>query len=154
MADDDSIQVEVTDACGRVTAVQQEWIRRHAGAAMVRLGVSGRVGVRIVSDAEMDAAHRRHSGVEGTTDVLTFDLRAPGSAGLDTDVLVCVDEAERQARAAGHPVERELLLYVVHGVLHCLGHDDHDEASAARMHAAEDALLIEIGVGATFGSVA
>jgi len=42
------------------------------------------------------------------------------------------------------------LLYVVHGVLHCLGHDDHDEAGYASMHALEDRVLYAIGVGATF----
>ena len=38
----------------------------------------------------------------------------------------------------GHRVERELLLYCVHGLLHCLGHDDHDEAGWRAMHARED----------------
>src|SRR6185369_8183115 len=96
--------------------------------------------VRVVGDEEMAAAHQRFSGVAGTTDVLTFDLTEAGGA-LDVDLLVCFDEASRQAASRGHGVERELLLYVVHGVLHCLGHDDHEEAAAARMHAEEDRVL-------------
>jgi rRNA maturation RNase YbeY len=71
--------------------------------------------------------------------------------GLDTDILACVDVAARQASIRGYSVEKELLLYIVHGVLHCLGHDDHDEAAAARMHATEDAVLTAIGVGAVYG---
>lgn len=100
----------------------------------------------------MAAAHVRHSGVEGTTDVLTFDLREDPAAGgaLETELLLCVDEARRQAAALGHLAERELLLYALHGVLHCMGEDDHDEAAAARMHAREDRVLTAIGVGATF----
>ncbi|VAX42159.1 hypothetical protein MNBD_PLANCTO03-1432, partial [hydrothermal vent metagenome] len=77
---------------------------------------------------------------------------SPGREGqpLDVDLLLCVDEARRQAEARGFTIERELLLYLVHGVLHCLGYDDHTEADAARMHAEEDRLLEAAGVGATY----
>lgn len=71
--------------------------------------------------------------------------------GLDTDIVVCHDEALRRSRPVGYAVERELLLYVVHGVLHCLGWDDHDEAAAAWMHRAEDEVLTAIGVGPVYG---
>src|SRR4051812_16319536 len=109
----------------------------------------------------MALAHQKYQGISGTTDVLTFDLSpappptpvSPGSPSphaLDADLLVCADEATRQAAARAHTPERELLLYIIHGVLHCLGHDDHDEAAGARMHALEDSTLEAIGVGATY----
>lgn len=123
--------------------------------AMERLGATGEVRVRLVEDAEMAAAHQRHCGVPGTTDVITFDLTEGGSArgkALDVDLLVCADEAERQARTRGHEVRGEVLLYIVHGMLHCLGHDDHDEADASAMHAREDEVLTAIGVGATYAT--
>jgi ssRNA-specific RNase YbeY (16S rRNA maturation enzyme) len=47
-------------------------------------------------------------------------------------------------------LEKEALLYALHGLLHCLGHDDHDEAAYQAMHALEDALLDAIGVGPVF----
>jgi rRNA maturation RNase YbeY len=108
----------------------------------------------------MAAAHARFSRVEGTTDVLTFDLTegasgtrpAAGAAPLDADILLCLDEARRQASARGIPVERELLLYFVHATLHCLGEDDTNDDAAAAMHAREDALLCAIGVGVTFAA--
>lgn len=119
---------------------------------MRELGCQGEVRVRVMADAEMAAAHERYSGVPGTTDVLTFDLREERTeaAPLDTDILVCIDEARRQAAERGMTAERELLLYIVHGVLHCLGYDDHDEAAHRAMHAEEDRVLEAIGVGRTF----
>ena len=63
---------------------------------------------------------------------------------------LCLDEAARRAIEFGHGVERELLLYAVHGVLHCLGHDDHEEEQRARMHREEDRLLAAVGVGAVY----
>lgn len=49
-----------------------------------------------------------------------------------------------------HTPDDEMTLYVLHGVLHCLGHDDTDEDSFARMHAEEDRLLTAAGLGALF----
>jgi probable rRNA maturation factor len=137
-----------------MTSESRYWLCEHATAALRVLGCLGEVRARVVNDAEMAAAHEKYSGVPGTTDVLTFDLRDdPGGGGpLDTDILVCIDEARRQAAARGLRVERELLLYIVHGVLHCLGFDDHDGAGAAAMHAEEDRVLEAIGVGRTFES--
>jgi probable rRNA maturation factor len=99
-------------------------------------------------------------GINETTDVLTFDLREPvGSPDsearqpLDTDIMVCIDEAARQVVERGADaaeVRRELLLYAVHGILHCLDHDDHDDDDFDRMHAAEDEILKAIGVGPVF----
>lgn len=156
-ADDDPLpprcNVDLIDAEGSLAASHLAWIRTHARRALDTLGCTGEARVRIVGDAEMAPAHARHTGVAGTTDVLTFDLRddpASGGTDLDVDIMVCVDEASRRAAEFGHTPERELLLYIVHGVLHCLGHDDHDDASFERMHAAEDQLLERIGVGRTF----
>ncbi len=144
--------------------------------------LSGEVRVLIVNDAEMSAAHLEYCEIEGTTDVLTFDMSevelsddeitgrdlsgvgvdglvpvgddrsalVPHLPTLDVDILVCADEAAREAGSYGHSVAQELLLYVLHGTLHCLGHDDHDEASHAAMHAAEDRVLAATGIGATF----
>jgi probable rRNA maturation factor len=108
-----------------------------------------RFHIEVVDDAEMDRLHRAHSGVPGTTDVLTFLQSEPGEP-IDADVALCLDEARRQAAEFGHAAERELLLYAVHALLHCAGHDDHDPAAFERMHAEEDRILEAIGVGATF----
>ncbi len=154
--------VFVADATGRLAEPDRGWVARQLGSCLGHLAAGGEVRVRVVDDAAMDAAHRRYCNIPGTTDVLTFDLRdaQQGAGGasadpLDTDLLVCLDEAVRAAAARGHEVRRELLLYSLHGVLHCLGEDDHDDAAAARMHAREDAVLEAIGVGRVYaGGVA
>lgn len=119
-------------------------------AALRVLKARGDVRVNCVDDARMAAAHRQFSRVEGTTDVLTFDLRDGALGPLDVDILVCVDEAARRAAEFGHPVSHELVLYAVHGVLHCLGEDDQDDEAAARMHRREDEVLEAIGLGRVF----
>ena len=78
-----------------------------------------RVDALLVGDAAMDAAHRRYSGVEGTTDVLSFPGHDEGdpAAAVEVDLIVCTDVAAREAALRGHPTEREILLYAVHGTL-------------------------------------
>jgi probable rRNA maturation factor len=158
---DGGVVLEVADLGGLLKPPARAWLTDHARRAAAMLASAGEVRVRVVGDAEMAAAHERYQGISGTTDVLTFDLSdapagAPVDVGrpsarvLDTDILICFDEASRQALARVHTTERELLLYIIHGVLHCLGHDDHDEAAAARMHAVEDRVLDALGVGATY----
>jgi probable rRNA maturation factor len=108
-----------------------------------------RVHLEVVDDAAMDRLHRERSGIAGTTDVLTFP--AHGETGpIDVDIVACADEAARRAAEFGHAVDRELLLYALHGLLHCCGHDDHEPAAHDRMHAEEDRILRALGVGATF----
>jgi probable rRNA maturation factor len=129
------------------------WIRDRAAAVIDRVAVEQDVNitrctVRIVDDAEMSAAHQRFSRVSGPTDVLTFVSDA--GDGLEIDLLACLDEASRRVASFEHDATHELLLYVVHGVLHAVGHDDHDPESHARMHAEEDRLLTEIGVGPVY----
>lgn len=109
-----------------------------------------RVTVRIVSDREMTGHHLRHRGEGTTTDVLTFPASAAGEP-IAADIVICADVAARAAGERGHPIERELLLYALHGLLHCAGFDDHDPVSHGAMHAEEDRILEAIGVGATFG---
>lgn len=132
------------------------WLRAMAGDAVAILvedhpNADHDVRVRLVADDEMADAHQRYADVPGTTDVLTFDLSGDGRT-LDVDIMVCVDEARRQGERLGHETRRELLLYIVHGVLHCLGHDDHHDDDYRRMHDAEDRVLERLGVGRTFAA--
>lgn len=99
------------------------------------------------------AALRAVSGVAPVNDLTGGTGVSPVSASpdaahpLDVDLALCVDEADRHGALRSGRLREELLLYLIHGVLHCLGHDDADEASARRMHEREDEILRAIGVG-------
>jgi rRNA maturation RNase YbeY len=55
-----------------------------------------------------------------------------------------------QARLRGHSAQAELVLYITHGMLHNLGHDDLDEDKAQAMHAEEDRILKALGYGTIY----
>ncbi len=102
-----------------------------------------RVDALVVGDDAMDAAHRRHSGVAGTTDVLSFPAHDEGdpAAPVEVDLIVCADFAAREAAARGHAPDEELLLYAIHGTLHAAGMRDDTPESHAAIHAEEDRIL-------------
>ena len=143
--------ISLIDDTGRLPAQDALIDRLRAAAAHLRL--HGELRIRVLADAAMEAAHLEYLDAPGTTDVITFDLaggETEHTGVLDADLLLCLDEAERQAARRDHGVTEELLLYAIHGIMHCLGHDDHDDDAFARMHAAEDEVLEAIGVGPIF----
>ncbi len=167
------VAIRVEPGCPPVDTV---WLRDGIDRVIGHVQVCfGTVAVQIVTDESMLRFHHRHSGVATTTDVLTFPSSVPqagpcpeppqGQPGgqlreparlresvptIDVDLVLCRDEAARRADERNHPVERELLLYALHGLLHCAGYDDHEPADYERMHAEEDRILEAVGIGATF----
>jgi len=97
------------------------------------------VSLLLTDDAEIGSLHAQHLGDPSPTDVMSFDLDG------DAEVVVSVETAAREARA-DHPVAHEVALYVVHGLLHLCGFDDHSAGDRARMRAAERAVLDAVGV--------
>ena len=128
------------------------FLRRHLRRAHEHLNPTLReMSLALVNDARMSALHARFMNVAGPTDVLTFPLDedARGRA-ISGEVVVCVPEARRRARELRVPVERELLLYALHGMLHLCGFDDRTDRDFARMHRTEDMILAKLGVGPVF----
>ncbi|MFN9126522.1 MAG: rRNA maturation RNase YbeY [bacterium] len=113
---------------------------------------SARVDALLVGDEAMDAAHRRYMNIVGTTDVMSFPAHdeSDAAAAVEADLIVCVDVAAREAAARGHAVDREILLYAVHGTLHACGFRDDSEGEAARIHAEEDRILAAAGIGMVY----
>lgn len=89
-------------------------------------------------------------GHEGTTDVITFcylegdeDLFA---GDIAVDLFICADVAEREGeKRANSTYARELVLYIVHGLLHSAGEDDLDSVSRKKMRRRERELMAVLG---------
>ncbi len=137
---------------GRARGLDLQWIRTTLAAALdhVERPMAG-ITVKIVDDTRMRDLHKRHRGRACTTDVLTFD-HSLGKGPVEADIVLCLDEAARRAAQLGHSIERELVLYALHGVLHCAGFDDRTPQDFEAMHAEEDRILTAIGVGRTFAA--
>lgn len=124
-------------------------LRRAALHAAAAEGFrAGELSIAVVGRRAMAGLHNRYLGLAGPTDVLSFDLGTDRRARrIEGEIVVCADVARRVAGAGTRGLARELALYVVHGVLHLAGYDDHRPRDFARMHAREDELLAETGLG-------
>ena len=93
---------------------------------------------------------------QGATDVLAFPIehlkpgvvpeRRPGGPPLNIgDVVIAPSFVRAQAEAAGVPINEELSLMVVHGLLHLLGYDHQEDKEADEMEDRERQLLARAG---------
>jgi probable rRNA maturation factor len=136
----------------RLSPADVAWLSGAVDAVAARLPQPvARAAVELVDDGRMSALHARFMNDPSTTDVLTFAQNEPG-APVDCDVAVCVDEAARRGAGRPHGTREELLLYVLHALLHACGFDDRDPASHAAMHAEEDRILVACGFGPLFAA--
>jgi len=103
----------------------------------------GEADVAVVGAEEMARLNAQWLGRDDVTDVLSFDLSGsdPSGGPLSAQIVVCADLAAAEAEKRKLPPQRELLLYVLHGLLHVIGYDDTTPDAAGRMHAREDELL-------------
>jgi probable rRNA maturation factor len=144
--------IEVLDPAGLLHEDESELIVDALGKLVERVGrPCVRCAIEIVNDRKMTLLHRRWMNDDSTTDVLTFPMSAPNEP-IDVDIAVCLDEAERRAGEFGHDRLRELVLYALHGLLHVIGHDDHDADDFRVMHDEEDRLLDAVGLGRVFAA--
>jgi probable rRNA maturation factor len=129
-------------------------LREAAQKALAHESAPSRAELTLVitGDDKIRDLNRQYRGMDAPTDVLSFaetDARfvaASDEAVYLGDVIISYPRAEAQAASAGHSVADELLLLIVHGALHLLGHDHAGRAEKRKMWAAQKEILNELGV--------
>lgn len=109
----------------------------------------------LTDDAQMKELNRDYLGIDAPTDVLSFPASESQGSEIDPetgsrymgDILISMPYAARSAEKAGHGLEAEVQLLVVHGVLHLLGHDHAEADEKARMWKAQTEILESLGLG-------
>jgi probable rRNA maturation factor len=121
-----TLAVEVVSA-GRLRAPGlANWLQATAPRA-----ARGTVVIALTSDARVRQLNARYRATNAPTDVLAFAAEEPGFLG---EVVIARGVARRQARQAGHPVQVELRVLALHGLLHLLGYDhERDDGRMARI---------------------
>jgi probable rRNA maturation factor len=112
--------------------------------SMARAGLAGPISLVLVDDREMRELNARFLDHDHATDVLAFPFE-PEADGIEGEVVVSVETAEREAASRGLAFDRELLLYVTHGILHLTGMEDHTREGRRRMDRAANRILDALG---------
>lgn len=143
------------DIRGAVRGLPHREIEEFVAACLARLRAAkalvrhpDEVSVAFVDDAEMKKLNRTFRGRNRTTDVLTFegdheDL-PPGVPASLGEVVICLDQARRQAREQRHPLATEVRYLLLHGLIHALGFDH--ETDDGEMDALELRIRPRVGL--------
>ncbi len=112
------------------------------------------LSVVIARDEQVQALNQQFRGVDAPTDVLSFPAdvlpMSPNAEDIEPpylgDLIIAYPYTVQQAEEAGHPVEDELVLLVIHGTLHLLGYDHDTAEHQDEMWAEQTAALEQAGV--------
>lgn len=130
----------------RVVDVDERRLRAAVELVMSDAGVTeATISLAIVDDEAIHVLNRRYLDHDEPTDVLSFVLEE-GDETLDGEIVASGERAAAVAPGYGWSSADELLLYVVHGALHLVGHDDQTEETVELMRAAEAVTLAKLGV--------
>ena len=126
----------------RQVSVDLKRLRTHANRAVRLVGelsthrqLPENISVVLVSDRRIAQLHRDYMKVSGPTDIITFD---------HGDLFISAERAQRQAADFGSSLEREVRLYLIHGLLHLVDFDDHSPEDAAAMSEVQEQLLAKL----------
>ena len=104
--------------------------------AREKLG-SGDLSIAFVDRATMRRINRQFLKHDFDTDVLAFPL----DGLLIGEIVISTDYAEKEAKRRKIPVMEEISRYVVHGILHLAGYDDHTPAAKSKMWKRQESYL-------------
>jgi len=139
------------------------------------------VSLLVTDDATVRRLNLEFRGLDETTDVLSFSASHSGhwegeeEAPQDRllkpaesdpfsfpwpedeppplgEVVVSLPQARRQAEQSGTPLEREMALLIIHGVLHLAGHDHLEPEETGQMQALEQQALAAVFAADTVGT--
>jgi rRNA maturation RNase YbeY len=145
----------------RTKKIKPRLLRQIVDEVLQELQVeNAELGVALVGATEMARMNRQFLQHEGSTDVITFDHSDEGQASrlsrskssksgdrrdacptLHGELFICVEDAVAQARQFRTSWQSEVVRYVVHGILHLLGHDDLQPDLRRKMKREENRLL-------------
>jgi len=160
-----AVEVFVADEQSQYPVEHLRWLHL-AEQVLAAEGVRGdaELSVLFVDEQAMTDLNRRFNSKHAPTDVLAFPIdeepsqggRSPDSGGtgpgytppepselptLLGDVVICPSVASRNAPEHAGTYDDEIALLLVHGILHLMGMDHHEDTEATAMEAREQVLL-------------
>jgi probable rRNA maturation factor len=132
----------------RTKKINSRLLKQITGALLAELKIeNAELGINLISSTEMAEVNWTFLQHEGSTDVITFDHMEKRKAEsrkqkrIHGELFICVDDAISQSKKFKITWQSEVARYIVHGVLHLLGHDDLKPELRRKMKREENRLL-------------
>jgi probable rRNA maturation factor len=134
--------------------VEHEDLARLVRNVLTGEGVrQAEISLALLDDVAIRRVNRQYLDHDWPTDVISFRLSEPGAELLSAELVVSGQMAAATAAEAGTDPRDELVLYVVHGLLHLCGYDDGSAVERAEMRQREAEVLRREGRVDTFERV-
>jgi probable rRNA maturation factor len=121
------------------------FLKRLAAEVLKAVKVPGLSELEIVflSDKAMRPLNKKYMGKDRPTDVLSFNIDTGefGRGRCFGEIFISSDTALRNSGIFDTSFEDELVLYVIHGILHLSGHEDYTARDRAMMSKKQEVLL-------------
>ena len=136
--------------------VQEDWLRQAAETVLTVESIDylSELSLLITGDNTIRKLNRVYRKIDQTTDVLAFafleDVEgssfppSPNGIAHLGEVIISCPQAMRQADEEKHSLKDELVLLVVHGVLHLLGYDHANLQDERIMRARESDIVARL----------
>ncbi len=138
--------------------LEASWLQSVTEQVLIVQGVSPNVelGLVITSQERVQQLNRDYRRKDEPTDVLAFYmLPIQGKTGVDFppfvvppdgishlgEVVISYPQAVIQAEEHQHSVEKEIIILIIHGLLHLLGYD-HDKPELENLMRAREAEIL------------
>lgn len=132
-------------------------IRRCCHAVLDLEGVDGSalVDVTLVDNEQIHAINLEQRGIDASTDVLSFPLGENGEFDINPEngeklignIVLSLEQAQRQAEEFGHSFNREVGYLTVHSMFHLMGYDHVGGGlEAVHMREKEETVMNQIGL--------
>lgn len=111
------------------------------------------ISVAIIEDDEMKKINKKYSGINKSTDVLSFadnEIGKEENKGFKREgdflgeILIAKDVLLKYAKEHDNSNEKELAILITHGFLHLLGYDHCSEEEKSKMKGLEMQILDKI----------
>lgn len=131
--------MKVTIVNPKKKRVPLQKVKTVAEKTLKKFKVNKDVTVCFVDDRTIRKYNKKFLHKDKATDVISFYYENdPCYLG---DVMVSVDAARRNSKIFGTGYHREIVLYVLHGILHLLGFDDRTAEGREKMERAQNNML-------------
>ena len=143
-----------TDWSRLVRSAAEAAVAESAFPRLTRAERPVELSVRLTGDEEVRALNAEWRGKDKPTNVLSFPLAeadefeqtGEGPELMLGDIVLARGVCEREAAEKAIPVETHATHLLVHGTLHLLGYDHHEDDEAADMEGREVRALARLGI--------
>ncbi|MDQ5970446.1 MAG: putative rRNA maturation factor [Patescibacteria group bacterium] len=119
--------------------VDFSWLDDFTKVVSKKFKIKKEISIAILSPLEIKKLNKIYRQKNKVTDVLSFNLDDEKILG---EIVICLEQAKKQAKEKKISLQAELKLLVVHGTLHLLGYDHEVSEVEAERQEKEEKLLL------------